>query len=104
MKLAERATPVAAVVAALSTLACCLPFGFLGALGFAGISVRLQNARPWLLVGAFALLVVGFIQLYRGRNQCRKRSTLSLTLFWFAVAIVLLVVLFPQVIATLFAG
>lgn len=104
MKLAERATPVAAVVAALSTLACCLPFGFLGALGFAGISVRLQSARPWLLVGAFALLVVGFVQLYRGRNQCRKRSTLSLTLFWFAVAIVLLVALFPQVIATLFAG
>ena len=78
MKLAERATPVAAVVAAFSTLACCLPFGFLGALGLAGISVRLQNARPWLLVGAFALLVVGFVQLYRGRNQCRKRSTVSI--------------------------
>ncbi len=104
MKLGERATPVAAVVAALSTLACCLPFGFLGALGLAGTSVRLQNARPWLLVGAFALLVVGFIQLYRGRNQCRKRSTISVTLFWVAVAFVLLIVFFPQVIATLFAG
>ena len=32
MKVAERATPVAAVIAALSTLACCLPFAFLGAL------------------------------------------------------------------------
>jgi uncharacterized membrane protein len=104
MKLAERATPVAAVVAAFSTLACCLPFGFLGALGLAEISVRLQNARPWLLVGAFALLVVGFVQLYRGRNQCKKRSTVSVALFWVAVVVVLLVVLFPQVIATLFAG
>jgi len=104
MKLAERATPVAALVAAFSTLACCLPFGFLGALGLAGISVRLQNARPWLLVGAFALLVVGFVQLYRGRNQCKKRSTVSVTLFWVAVVVVLLIVLFPQVIATLFAG
>ena len=104
MKLAEGATPVAAVVAALSTLACCLPFGFLGALGLAGISVRLQNARPWLLVGAFALLVVGFVQVYRGRNQCRKRSIVSVTLFWVAVGVVLLIVLFPQVIATVFAG
>ena len=104
MKLAERVTPVAAVVAAFSTLACCLPFGFLGALGLAGISVRLQNARPWLLVGAFVLLVVGFVQLYRGRDQCRKRSALSVTLFWVAAGVVLLIVLFPQVIATLFAG
>lgn len=104
MKLAERATPIAAVIAAFSTLACCLPFGFLGALGLAGISVRLQNARPWLLFGAFALLVAGFVQLYRGRNQCRKRSTVSITLFWIAVLVVLLIVLFPQVVATLFAG
>jgi hypothetical protein len=44
------------------------------------------------------------VQLYRGRNPCRKRSTMSVTLFWFAVAIVLLIVLFPQVIATLFAA
>lgn len=104
MKLTERATPVAAVIAAFSTLACCLPFGFLGAVGLAGISVRLQNARPWLLVGAFTLLVVGFVQLYRGRNQCRKRSTVSVMLFWFAVVVVLLTVLLPQAIATLFAG
>jgi hypothetical protein len=41
MRVAERTTPVAAVIAALSTLACCLPFGFLGALGFAGASVWL---------------------------------------------------------------
>jgi uncharacterized membrane protein YidH (DUF202 family) len=104
MRVAERATPVAAVIAALSTLACCLPFGFLGVLGLAGLSVRLQTARPWLLVGAFGLLVLGFFQLYRGRNQCKKRSTLSITLFWVAAAIVLLIVLFPQVIASLVAG
>jgi len=68
MRVAERATPLAAVIAALSTLACCLPFGFLGAIGLAGASVRLQAARPWLLVSAVALLAVGFVQLYRGRN------------------------------------
>ncbi len=104
MRVAERATPVAAVIAALSTLACCLPFGFLGAVGLAGASVRLQAARPWLLVGAFGLLVVGFLQLYRGRNQCRKGSPFSIALFWMAAALVLLIVLVPQVIASLVAG
>jgi hypothetical protein len=104
MRVAERATPVAAVIAALSTLACCLPFGFLGAVGLVGASVRLQVARPWLLVGSIALLVVGCVQVYRGRNQCTKRSTLSIALFWTAAAIVILIILFPQVIASMFAG
>lgn len=85
-------------------MSCCLPFGFLGAIGLAGASVRLQTVRPWLLAGAFALLVVGFLQLYRGHNQCRKRSVLSITLFWVATAVVLLIIIFPQVIANLVAG
>jgi uncharacterized membrane protein YidH (DUF202 family) len=104
MRVVERATPVAAVIAALSTLACCLPFSFLGAIGLAGASVWVQTARPWLLVVALALLAVGFVQLYRGRNQCRKRSPVSIAVFWGAVAMVLLVVLFPQIIASLVAG
>lgn len=104
MKVVERATPVAAVIAALSTLACCLPLGFLGAMGLASISVWAQTARPWLLGGALALLVLGSLQLYRGKKQCRKRSVLSVVLFWVAVAIVLVIVLFPQMIASLVAG
>ena len=103
MRVTERATPVAAVVAALSTLACCLPLGFLGAIGLAGISARVQTARPWLLGGALALLVLGFVQLYR-RNQCKKRSPISVALFWVAALVVLFVILFPQLIATLLAG
>ncbi len=81
MRVAERATPVAAVIAALSTLACCLPFAFLGAVGLAGASVRLQALRPWLLASSGILLVVGFVQLYVRRNRCQKRSTLSIALF-----------------------
>ena len=104
MRVAERVTPVAAVVAALSTLACCLPLTFLGALGLAGASVRLQSARPWLLACAGILLVVGFVQLYLRRDQCKKRSPLSIALFWLAALVVLLVILFPQVIASLIAG
>ena len=104
MRLAERATPVGAVIAALSTLACCLPFAFLGAMGLAGATVRLQLARPWLLAGAGILLVVGFVQLYVRRNQCQRRSPLSIALFWGGTVIVLLVILFPQLIASLIAG
>ncbi|HXY11032.1 MAG TPA: hypothetical protein VEI52_24580 [Terriglobales bacterium] len=104
MRAAERATPVAAVIAALSTLACCLPLGFLGALGLAGASLWLQAARPWLLASAGVLLVLGFIQLYVRRTQCPRRSPLSVAMFWVAAVIVLLVVLFPQLIASLIAG
>lgn len=104
MRVAERATPVAAIIAALSTLACCLPFGFLGAIGLAGLSIRLQSLRPWFLVSAPILLAVGFIQLYVRRGQCQKRSTLSIALFWGSVLIVLLLILFPQVLANLIAG
>ena len=104
MRVAERATPVAAVVAALSTLACCLPLGLLGAIGLAGLSVWAQSFRSWFLGLAITLLVVGFVQLYRGRKQCRKRSPLSTAMLWVATAIVLLVILFPQMIASLLAG
>ena len=104
MRVAERATPVAAVIAVLSTLSCCLPITFLGALGLAGASVGLQSLRPWLLVSAAILLGIGFIQLYVRPNQCQKRSPLSIVLFSGAALIILLVILFPQVIASLLAG
>jgi hypothetical protein len=104
MRVAERATPVAAVIAVLSTLSCCLPLTFLGGLGLAGASARLQSLRPWLLGSAAILLGIGFIQLYVRRNQCEKQSRLSIALFWSVALIVLLVILFPQVIASLIAG
>jgi uncharacterized membrane protein YidH (DUF202 family) len=104
MRIAERATPVAAVIAALSTLACCLPLGFAGAVGLAGLSVWAQSFRGWFLGFAVVLLVVGFVHLYRGRNRCRRRSPLSIAILWVATAIVLVVILFPQMIASLLAG
>ena len=69
MRVAERATPVAAVIAVLSTLSCCLPLTFLGALGLAGASARLQSLRPWLLGSAAILLVFGLIPRPRRRSQ-----------------------------------
>jgi hypothetical protein len=105
VKAVERGAPAAAILAALSALACCLPFGMVGALGLAGISVWIAPLRPWLLGAAVLLLAVGFWQIYRRGNQCStRRSTASVGLFWLAVIVVALVTIFPQLIANWLAG
>lgn len=103
MKITEKGAPTAAILAALSTLACCLPLGFLGAVGLAGISLWAREYSRWLLIASIVLLFVGGAQLYF-RKSCVKRSTTSLVLFWVAVVVVVLVTLFPQVLASLIAG
>jgi mercuric ion transport protein len=105
MKAIERGAPAAAILASLSALACCLPFGIVGALGLASISVWIAPLRPWLLGAAVLLLVLGFWQIYRRRNLCStERSPISVALFWVAVAVVVLVTIFPQLIANWIAG
>ena len=74
MKVSEKSAPTAAIVAALSTLACCVPLGFLGAVGLAGVSVWAQHYRLWLLTASIAFLGVGSAQLYF-RKSCVRRST-----------------------------
>ncbi len=103
MKIAEKGAPAAAIVAALSTLACCVPLGFLGAVGLAGVSLWALQYKVWFLIAAIAFLCVGSTQLYF-RKSCVKRSTASLVLFWMAVVVVFVVTLFPQLIASLLAG
>ncbi len=104
MKVLEKGAPAAAIVAALSTLACCVPLGFFGAVGLASLSVSVQSLRPWLLGASVVLLCVGFAQLYLRKSTCTKRSGAGLVLFWAAFAVVVLVILFPQVVASLIAG
>jgi hypothetical protein len=105
MKAVERAAPAAAILAALSALTCCLPFEIVGALGLAGIGVWIAPLRPWLLGAAVLLLVLGFWQIYSRGKQCTtRRSPLSVVLFWVAVAVVVLVTIFPQLIANWLAG
>jgi len=103
VNVSEKSAPIAAVLAALSTLACCVPLGFLGAVGLASVSVWAQHYRWWLLAASIAFLCVGSVQLY-SRKSCVKRSTASLVVFWTAVVVVILVTLFPQLIASLIAG
>src|SRR2546430_4867294 len=82
MRLVERTTPIMAALAALSTLACCAPFGFLAALGLAGASVWLLQFRLWLLGLAALALAVGFWQLYRARKTFQKTSTNRILTPW----------------------
>jgi len=103
MRVSEKGAPAAAILAALSTLACCVPSGFLGAVGLATLSVWARQYGRWLLLASVALLFVGSVQLYF-RKSCAKRSTASLVLFWTAVVIVILVALFPQLVAILISG
>lgn len=98
------AAPLAAIVSAVGSLACCLPLAFLGALGAAGSSALFATLRPWLLVLSALLLALGFVQLYRGGQSCRRRSLASVFVFWTAVAVFLAMLLFPQDIAGLLAG
>lgn len=96
MKAVERAAPAAAMLAALSALLCCLPFGLVGAMGLASIGVWIAPLRPWLLGAAGLLLILGFWQIYRRGKQWTQRSSGTVALFWIAVAVVALVTISPS--------
>jgi hypothetical protein len=94
---------VGAIVAALLTLGCCLPIAFLGAAGVAGASVFFASARPWLLGLSIILLGVGFFQVYRGMRCRARQNKTSIALLSLATIVVVLLLLFPQAIASVLA-
>ncbi len=102
-KWGEAGAPVAAIVSSLASLACCLPLGFLGAVGAAGAGVLFTSLRPWLLGLSVVLLGFGFFQYFRAQRCGVKRSALGVILLWFATLVVLLLALFPQPIASFLA-
>ncbi len=104
MRFTERATPVAAVLSAFASIACCLPLGIAGAVGSLGLSVAFASLRPWLIVLAVILLGVSFWQMRRGQRKCKQRSPLSLILFGLSAALVLAIIIFPQSVAGLLAA
>jgi hypothetical protein len=100
VKLSEKIAPVAAVTAALSTLLCCLPLGFLAMAGVtAGFGAALSSYRPWLLGAAALFLGFGLFQMYRARGTCQRRSRVSIVLYCMALVVVGGVALFPQAVA-----
>ena len=84
-------------------MACCLPFGIAAAAGTAGLSVVLEPVRPYLMAASALLILFGVWQLYRRGPSCRRRSRASIVVFWSCAAIVLAMILVPQLVANLLA-
>jgi hypothetical protein len=104
MKHSEKITPAAAAISALSAVACCLPSGIAAAVGALGLGVVLEPFGPWLAGLSVALLLLGFVQLYRSGRSCRRRSPASIAVFLISAIVVLGLILFPQIGASLLAS
>ena len=103
MNHSEKLAPAAAVIGAISSLACCLPFGIAAAAGTAGLGIVLEPVRPYLMVASGALILFGVWQLYRRGATCRRRSRASIVVFWICAVIVALMLIVPQIVASLLA-
>lgn len=99
----ETVAPLAAALAAVSALVCCVPVGFTTAAATASLAVAVEPYQSWLLCASVVLLTVGAFQLRRARRLCATRPVLSIAVFALSAAIVLAVILFPQAIAGLAA-
>jgi hypothetical protein len=104
VKHGEKLAPVAAVVSAISCMACCLPFGIAAAAGAAGLSLVLEPIRPYLMAASGALILFGVWQLYRRGPSCERRSRASVAVFWTCAAVVAVMIVAPQILANLLAG
>jgi uncharacterized membrane protein len=59
--------------------------------------------RGWFLLASAGLLALGVVQLTRAQRQCSTRKRGSLAILALSTVIVVLVALFPQVLAALIA-
>ena len=103
MKHVEKVTPIAAAFTSLATLVCCLPMGFAAAAATASLSMVVATYQRWFLGASVVLLIVGMVQFQRVQRTCATRPYGSIVVFGVSAVIVLLVVLFPQVVAGLVA-
>ena len=103
MKHTEKIAPTAAALSALATLACCLPIAFAAGTASASLAMVAGSYRWSFLAASVVLLAVGGVQLGQARRACRAGGRASPVFLGVSAAIVLLVVLFPQVVAGLLA-
>ena len=94
---------LAAILSSLATIACCLPLGFVAALGAGAASAFFTTLRPWLLGLSVFLIAVGFWQQHRAKQCAVRGRLLGNILLWAAVVVVLGMILFPQQIAAFIA-
>ena len=69
----------------------------------ASLGMAVAAYQPWFLGMSVLLLIVGAVQVRQKQRACGTRSYSSLIVFSLSAVIVVLVVVFPQVIAGLFA-
>jgi len=98
------AAGVSAIVSAFVALSCCLPLGFLAALGLTGTSFFLHSFQPWLLGLSVVFLAIGFFHHYKGTRCGAKRSGLVELLLWASAVLVVVMILFPEIIAGVIAN
>ena len=99
MKHSDKVMSTAAGLAALGSLACCLPPALMAAIGFAGLGVVIAPLAPWMLGLSVVFLAIGLVQLYRSGRTCQKHSRIGLVMFSAAAVVVLGITLFPQLVA-----
>lgn len=85
-------------------MACCMPIGIAAAAGSAGLGMVLAPFRPYLLAASAVLLLFGLWELYREGRSCRRRSRTRLAVFWVSAAIVVAMMVAPQILANVLAG
>lgn len=95
----EKIAPVTAVISALASLACCLPWGIAGALGALGIGMSLERHRPWLIALSAVLLAFGGYSLVRTTRGCRRIRIGPTLLIVLSVIAVFVIAAFPDWVA-----
>lgn len=103
-ELKSSAAGLSAIASAIAALSCCLPIGFLAALGLTSTSFFLHSYQPWLLGLSVVFLGVGFFQHYKGARCGAKRNRLVEFMLWASAVLVVIMILFPEIIAGLIAN
>jgi hypothetical protein len=99
------ASSLAAIAAALAATSCCMPLlPFVVAAGTAASSAWLLAFQPFLLGTSVLLIAFGFYQGWRVKQCGRRPSAVSAVLLWISTALVGMMLLFPQILASLLAG
>jgi hypothetical protein len=103
MKHTEKIAPVAGALSALATLACCLPIAVAAGAATTSLAMVAGSHRWWFLGASTVLLITGAVQLVGVRRACSTRGSVSMIVLAASAGIVVLVVLFPQLLASLIA-
>ncbi len=99
MRLAEKVTPLMGAVSAVGTLACCLPVTGAALFGFGSVFGVLGQYQQWLLPASGLCLALSAGFMWRTRRVCNRTSKVSVAILAISTAVVLAVLLLPQVVA-----